>query len=437
MRRLLGNSWVSLGTSNVLVLVLGITTGILAARMLLPEGRGALAAIILWPHIIVGLGILGLNESLIYRLGNKDVDRGKAIASALMAAFLLSVLMVIIGWVLLPYLLGEERQVWLEITRGYLVFFVILSFFGRILNAVDQSELRFTRVSVFRLLNPAIYLLGLIVFWYFGGLTVEEAVYANLAGVVLVQLIRIAMTLGVFCRLPSLAEVGIILRRGMKFHVVVALFFIGSQIDKIALILLWDDYSVGLYVVAVTLAQAGLGVVANVFHTIMYPNIVKTDERDDQVKYLAQGLRFSMLLLVGGAVTLILMSTWLVPFLFGEAFEASVAITVFLLSAYVPLQLRNIIARSLRGLGLSRPSAIAEMTALAVFIAIFVPMGDVMGLPGIACSMLIANLTAIVYMAVYLHRALGVGLSAWWGLNPTTLVEFIQKLLQLLGSARR
>ena len=84
----------------MLVLVLGITTGILAARMLLPEGRGALAAIILWPHIIVGLGILGLNESLIYRLGNKDVDRGKAIASALMAAFLLSVLMVIIGWVL-------------------------------------------------------------------------------------------------------------------------------------------------------------------------------------------------------------------------------------------------------------------------------------------------------------------------------------------------
>ena len=45
--------------------VLNIATGLIAARILLPEGRGELAALMLWPGLIAELGNLGLSDALL------------------------------------------------------------------------------------------------------------------------------------------------------------------------------------------------------------------------------------------------------------------------------------------------------------------------------------------------------------------------------------
>src|SRR5713101_4590346 len=52
--------------TNGLSAVLGITTGMLAARLLGPQGRGELAAIQTWPSFIATLAMLGLPEALVY-----------------------------------------------------------------------------------------------------------------------------------------------------------------------------------------------------------------------------------------------------------------------------------------------------------------------------------------------------------------------------------
>ena len=57
--------------TTAFIQVTNIATGLLAARLLLPEGRGELAEILLWAGLIVEFGILGLSDEV--RNGMREV----------------------------------------------------------------------------------------------------------------------------------------------------------------------------------------------------------------------------------------------------------------------------------------------------------------------------------------------------------------------------
>ena len=50
--------------AEFLLLVLGVVTGTILARVLGPVGRGELAAITLWPGILLTLGGLGIPHTI-------------------------------------------------------------------------------------------------------------------------------------------------------------------------------------------------------------------------------------------------------------------------------------------------------------------------------------------------------------------------------------
>ena len=53
------------------VLGLGTFTGVAAARLLGPQGRGELAALILWPSVLVMLFSLGMNQAIVFHTGQQ------------------------------------------------------------------------------------------------------------------------------------------------------------------------------------------------------------------------------------------------------------------------------------------------------------------------------------------------------------------------------
>ena len=53
---------------KLLVIAVNTATGIITARMLQPEGRGELAALILWPVFLANAMTLGVPSSLVYNL---------------------------------------------------------------------------------------------------------------------------------------------------------------------------------------------------------------------------------------------------------------------------------------------------------------------------------------------------------------------------------
>jgi O-antigen/teichoic acid export membrane protein len=421
-------AWFGTLLTNVLVVICGIATGIIVARLLLPEGRGILAIILFWPQLIAGIGILSLNEAVTYQISKSRDTQGTVEVTAFYLALILALITSVLSYFMLPYLLGEERSEWLPLARTYLLLFIPFNFVALSLLAIDHGELKFTRLNLFRLSVPLIYLIGLIWLWLFNLMTVENVVWVNFCSTFIATALRIIFARKYMIARPSWNMASVLLTMGMRFHVTVVLLILASQVDRIVVMTLWNDSSVGLYIVAFTVASSGLAVIASSFYTLIFPTIGHKKGIEAQAEYLAKGLRYAMLLIVASAIPLLVLTPWLVPFLFGSEFNSAVIPTIGLLLAYIPMSMRQIIVRSLRGLGKALPGVIAESLSLIIFILLCWPLGSMFGLLGIGIALLLANLSSLVYLSSYLYKHLNLSTINWWGLNRATLEEIIHRV---------
>src|SRR2546426_8502326 len=113
--------------------LLGILTGSLVARLLLPEGRGALAAVLFWPQLLAGIGFLSLGEAVTYRIGILPERESLIRASSFWPALAMSVVILAGGYLLIPFLFwgGPARPLALA---PFFLLFIPFYFFGVVLS---------------------------------------------------------------------------------------------------------------------------------------------------------------------------------------------------------------------------------------------------------------------------------------------------------------
>src|SRR5579884_3297982 len=87
------------------VFVLGIASSVLAARLLGPQGRGELAAIVLWPTLLTFMFSLGNTQSIVFHTGKRIFDISEIWTSALVMSALLSTCAVTAGFRIIPFAL--------------------------------------------------------------------------------------------------------------------------------------------------------------------------------------------------------------------------------------------------------------------------------------------------------------------------------------------
>ena len=101
------NWLLTFGVSGVNALI-GIATGVMAARLLGPAGRGALAALMLWPALIASLVLLSLPTGLALEVARTPPERHPALVSTAVAlALALSLAGVVVGYPVLAFLVDE------------------------------------------------------------------------------------------------------------------------------------------------------------------------------------------------------------------------------------------------------------------------------------------------------------------------------------------
>src|SRR5712691_6974753 len=183
------------------IVLLGILTGSLVARLLLPEGRGALAAVLFWPQLLAGIGFLSLGEAVTYRIGMLPDRESLIRATSFWLALAMSVVMMAGGYVLMPFLLGEGRAHLWTVAELYLLY-VPFNFVTLTLLATDQGRLEFSRFNTLRLLVPIIYLTGILLLWMTERVSVGWFVGANFAAVALLALLALRLHGSVFHHKP-------------------------------------------------------------------------------------------------------------------------------------------------------------------------------------------------------------------------------------------
>src|SRR5690348_8386651 len=101
----LGASLLVTGGTNIVLAAMGMATGVVAARLLGPEGRGQLVAIQTWPFFIASIAMLGTPEALAYFSACSPDEAGRNLGSASTISLIACLPLMTIGYFAMPGLL--------------------------------------------------------------------------------------------------------------------------------------------------------------------------------------------------------------------------------------------------------------------------------------------------------------------------------------------
>lgn len=94
-------------TTHAVILFSGVISSVVVNRLLMPEGRGQAAAIMLWPPLLATLGAAGWANANTWYVSRYPHKARAVWSSTMIAGMLLSAAIVAIGYVLLPYVLYQ------------------------------------------------------------------------------------------------------------------------------------------------------------------------------------------------------------------------------------------------------------------------------------------------------------------------------------------
>jgi len=333
---------------------------------------------------------------------------------------------------LLPWLLGPERQAVSLLAIAYFAAYLPLGPLSTPLYARDLAEQRFSRVNVLRLSPSWLYLAGIGALWLAGAVSVASLVWASWLGACLTVLARCWVGRDLLASQPSVLEMRALLSLGARFHVGTVLSLLAGQADRMALFMLFDDETAGHYVVAATCASSGLAVVTSAVSFVLLPALAAEPDRCRARAVLATALRRTALFLYAGIIGSIAVTPWLLPVLFGRAFDDAVPLALLLLLAVVPFTLRQTIVRCVRAFGEARIGVTNELAVLASFaLACPVALGLGLGAEGLAAATIVANMAGLAVAGRHLHARHAIPAHAWLVPGPTMIRDGLSLAAQL------
>ena len=378
-----------------------ILTGTLVARMLGPDGRGYLAALILWPLVITQLGNLGIPSALTYSIA-RDPSASRALARlGLSFAFPQALLLIAFQalWLLL-ILHGDPHQVrvagWLTLA---LVPAMLAQQYGL---ALLQGHLRLRLFNGLRLLPWLLYALGVVPLFAVG----EDAIVPIVAALLGAFLVSGSTCLASGLRFSRGEGTPTVDRRFLVSFGLRGLLSSLSAVDvlrpdQVVLALFLSPAALGLYVVGLAFTNLPYFVAKSIGLTT-FPWVASQPEKGEARRtmwslfWLTTGIA---LVLVAG---LCASAHWLVPFFFGSDFSDAVTVTYIVLPGTVFLSARRVLSEGLKGRGYPLAGTLGELVSLAwiaIALAVLVPLWGINGAAVALASSYAVSLLLLVGLA--------------------------------------
>lgn len=359
------NSAYMLG-SQLSSVLFGMVSSVIVSRVLGPEARGVFILSNLVVQFALTLGTLGVGSALTYQAGKRLRDPAMIVGASVLWGIGLGVPIAIGVGLAGPLLLGSLLQglttqhVWVAaagIPAAFVGHFASNVLLG--LNRVEHVALTQAGMGFVNMVAP-IYVLILSK----GG--VDEMILAS----TLIWFIAAAWTLYLavsklgFRLDHHIATHGETLRYGLAAY----LGFVSNQFwlraDTLILNALSGPGAVGQYSLSVSLAER-IWIVDSSIGQAVYPSIVGGGH-DAAVELITRTCRLLTLMTGASALLLGASSPWLIPLLYGRAYEPAIAPLLLLLPGVVALALARVLAGYFSG-QLGRPG-IATKVSIAVML---------------------------------------------------------------------
>jgi O-antigen/teichoic acid export membrane protein len=299
----------------------GFVAAVLIARFLGPTGRGSYYVVVTVAVTAVSVGHLSVEQSNLY-LWPRWPDRRQLVGASALAAAVLGIVVAVIAGIVV---VGPARG-WVPLDRPDLLWVALLGIPVQLAGLygagllVAGGRLRANNVAL--LCSALLHLAVIAVLAATGRLGVSGVVVAWLVAAAVLTGLQwrgVLVSLGV--RRPTARLLRRLLSVGLRYHLGMVAIYLILRVDIFMLNALTDTAQVGLYSVAVTLAEATYLVTDSVGQAAVSRQI---DSRGTEYAYTARITRTNFVLSLLAVGSLVLSAPVAVPFVFGESFRATV-----------------------------------------------------------------------------------------------------------------
>jgi O-antigen/teichoic acid export membrane protein len=404
-RRSLGHSMAITLAANGSISLLWLISGMLAARLLGPKGRGELAAIQMWGLFLTSFALIGMPDALVY-FAARDPDRaGSYSVSAVMLAFVGGMPLLLLAYVAMPLLLSAQNAQVISEARLYLLA-GIGAMFGQVALNAMRGRSDFLLWNNLRIIGTFLSLFPLILAWLVHRCSSEFVATMNL--IFWGGLYNVIILLLIPFRVPGPYKAEIrdwkpMLAFGLPSVITVLPQTLNLRLDQMLMAAILAPQTLGLYVVAVAWA----GTMTPLFQSVavvLFPHIASQSSRAEQACVFSRMIRFAVPAALCLAGLLATMTPFAIPLVFGRRFQPSVLPAVILVFAGAVLGINQVLEEGLRGLGAPKAVMWSEVGGLIVTFVLLALLLRPMGIMGAAIASLIGY-GAVAIQLVYWTRS--------------------------------
>ncbi|NHM01090.1 oligosaccharide flippase family protein [Flavobacterium difficile] len=393
---------------SVLVLFFGLIGSILISRVLGPAQRGEIAAILLWPSLLLYLGSFGTYQSVIYFFSKENRNLKHINGTFLYVTALNSIVSILVGSLLI-FVTLHALSLHLKWYSLLLLVTLPFSIFNQLVASLLQAKSKFKVFNITRLFFPVVYFIGILFLFFFHILTVETIIWIQI-GITLLQFLLFLKIYTIhFSTGFSLSihkkTIKIIYNYGFKVWVGDLSQGLNIKMDQILISSLLLSADLGIYVVANSLASF-TSIIPTAYKTVFLPKVASLKSHFDK-KTLASKVLLQFFMLNGLTTVFALFCTpFALPMLFGDAFLAAIPIALILLVGYFFLNLKTVMAALVQGFGKPLFSSYAEIFGLVILVFLIYPLTVAFQLTGACVAISISYFFQFSFLYVLYLRYL-------------------------------
>lgn len=424
--------------TNFALTGIGLINSILLSRWLGPDGRGEVAAAMLWPTLLVYLSSFGLITAILYFTALPESRPQAIFSNALGLGLAQGGAAILVGFVILPYLLHSQTATVISTSRVYLLV-IPLSLITQYGMSLTQGRMQIAAFNRLRLILPAGYLIGTISLMMAGRLGLLNIIWLHL----LLNVIVLVATLATLAR----SGIGLhfkvdgnltrqMLNYGAKIHVGSITGLANMSLDQVLMAAWLPPNYLGLYVVAVSAASLAQTFSLAV-QMVLTPGITQKESLAERAAVLQGVFRRYWLLSLMTTIVIAALLPVAIPIVFGANFRDAVWPAEVLLLGTFFLGAKDVLVGGAQALGNPWLGSKAQVVAVVVTVALLYLLLPRFGIMGAAIATAFAYGTQLVVVAYGLRQTPGISLTGLFRFKTTDLLAVLNVSQLLRGQRER
>lgn len=354
----------AVAVSKFAMVVFGLSTSVIIARVLGPEMNGVIASILVYPGLFMTIGSLGVMQSTTFLVG-KGLYTDDEIKKAVMQIWMLSTIFSLITCFLLLFYLTPSAY------KMTYVFLAIIPIPFSLFNTYNSGYfLGKNNIQFFNKINwmpSVITLVFTVLFVYLIPLHVEGYLLALLIGPLVISIILIFKNrfFNAFSFNFQFELIKKMLGLGVIYALALLVMNLNYRLDIIILDHLSTSAEIGIYSKGSNIIQY-VWQIPMMMSTIIFARSAVSKDGLAFSKRVAQLLRLSLIAIILAAIILVVFSDLIVVGLFGEAFRGSITVLNYLVPGVILLTVFKVMNMDLAGKGKPWISLVVMVPALII-----------------------------------------------------------------------